>query len=276
MSQTVATAPLERRREIAQAWAYEEDLAPILYLPCAERLVDLIQLRPGESVLDVACGTGAVARVAAERVGPHGSVVGLDANAGMLQVAAETASDAGAAVTWHQADAVRLPFEDDRFDVVFCQQGLQHMPEPHLVLAEMYRVLRPGGRLALSVWRRLHHNPAWALVADVVARHVGATAGDQMRSPFGGGNVEVLRRLLKTVGFETVVARIETRDMRLPCAAELFRQKGDAAPFADSLATMDDASWRRFVTGLTLALEEYTDDDGLVLPLQDHILLAGK
>ena len=98
-------------------------------------------------MLDAACGTGVVARLAAGRVGPDGRVVGLDLNPGMLAVAAGLPVE-GAPIGWVQADAGRLPFGDRSFEVVCCQLGLQYVPDRPATLAGMARVLVPGGRLA--------------------------------------------------------------------------------------------------------------------------------
>jgi ubiquinone/menaquinone biosynthesis C-methylase UbiE len=124
-----------------------------MFAPCATQLLDLAAVEPGERVLDVACGTGIVARRAAARVGAGGVVAGSDVNEGMLEVAAATAIDLPVRIEWHRADATALPLPDGAFDVVCCQQGLQFVPDPPLALREARRVLTPGGRLALAVWR---------------------------------------------------------------------------------------------------------------------------
>jgi ubiquinone/menaquinone biosynthesis C-methylase UbiE len=131
--------------------SYERFLVPALFGPLAERLVRLAAPGPGEPVLDVACGTGIVARRAAASVGPDGAVAGVDLNAGMLEVAGEAAADVRPPIDWRAVDAADLPFADGAFDIVFCQQGLQFFPDRTAALREMRRVLVPSGRLALAI-----------------------------------------------------------------------------------------------------------------------------
>ncbi|MFL6266603.1 MAG: methyltransferase domain-containing protein [Actinomycetes bacterium] len=158
------------------AEVYQRQLVPAIFAPWAPRVLDLAAPAAGARVLDVACGTGVVARLAAERVGPGGRVVGLDLNPGMLQVAAGLAVR-GAPTRWVQADAGHLPFGDRSFEVVCCQLGLQYVPDRAAALAEMARVLAPGGRLAAMVWRSIEHSPG--------VRAAGRGAGPACRA--GGG-----------------------------------------------------------------------------------------
>ena len=133
---------------------YERELVPAVFGVWAPILVELAQPGPGERVVDVACGTGIVARIAATRVGPTGAVVGVDLNPGMLSVArsvVSTDSRSGGPLQWQEASADKLPFPDGSFDVVYCQLGLQFFADRAAALREMRRVLGPGGRLALMV-----------------------------------------------------------------------------------------------------------------------------
>ncbi len=119
--------------------------------PWVRRLVDVAALQAAEHVLDVACGTGFVARFAAQRVGTVGRVVGVDLNASMIEAArAASGRDAATTVEWRTGDAAALPFESGIFDVVLCQQGVQFFPDRLLALREMRRVLRLEGRLAFD------------------------------------------------------------------------------------------------------------------------------
>jgi len=111
----------------------------------ADDLVERSGLEPGWRMLDLACGTGIVARAAGTVIGPSGTVVGSDLNEGMLEEAAKHEVH-GATVEWQHADATDLPFETGEFDAVLCQQGLQFIPEKAATVAEIHRVLRPGGR----------------------------------------------------------------------------------------------------------------------------------
>jgi Methyltransferase domain len=138
------------------AEVYEKELVPAVFAPWAPIVVDLAHPRKGDRVLDVACGTGIVARAAADRVGPNGRVVGVDLNPGMLKVARatwSTGSRSGMSAEWHEASADNLPFPDASFDIAYCQLGLQFFADRAAALGEMRRVLAGGGRLADGVAR---------------------------------------------------------------------------------------------------------------------------
>ncbi|MFZ1992852.1 MAG: methyltransferase domain-containing protein [Solirubrobacteraceae bacterium] len=125
----------------------------MLFAPWAEILTDLAGVQVGDQVLDVASGTGVVARLAAERTGATGRVIASDVSAAMLARAASVPLAAGSApIEYLEASVAELPLEDGSFDVVLCQQGMPFFTDRHGAAAEMLRVLRPGGTLALSVW----------------------------------------------------------------------------------------------------------------------------
>ena len=128
---------------------YQRYLVPGITAKWAEDLVRRAQLREGDKVLDVACGTGVVARLAAKKVTP-GHVTGLDLNAGMLAVARNVFNQGGP-VNWVEGSALDLPFPSGHFDVILCQLGLQFFPDQSRALFEMRRVVRERGRVALSV-----------------------------------------------------------------------------------------------------------------------------
>jgi ubiquinone/menaquinone biosynthesis C-methylase UbiE len=158
---------------------YERYFVPAIFQPWATDLLDLVAPREGDRVLDVACATGIVARLASMRVGVSARVVGLDFNPVML-AAARSVAPAGASIEWEQANAENMPFPDESFDLVLCQQGLQFFPNKPVPLREMNRVLAPGGRVALSVWCDIHDIPGYIALADALAHHVSPEAAGFM------------------------------------------------------------------------------------------------
>jgi len=162
---------------------YETTFVPALFGRWARRLVGAADLGPGLRVLDVACGTGVVARAAAEAVGPAGTVVGVDLNEAMLAVARRVAP----ALDWRVADAAGLPFGDASFDRVLCQAALMFFDDRVAALREMGRVAGPAGRIALQVPGRLSHSAGYAALTAVVERHAGARAGDLLSGYFSVG-----------------------------------------------------------------------------------------
>jgi ubiquinone/menaquinone biosynthesis C-methylase UbiE len=161
---------------------YEAELVPAIFAPWAPLLVAKAALGQGERVLDVACGTGVVTRLAAAQVGIAGHVVGLDLNPGMLARARASSVREGASVEWREGDAGALPFDAATFDAAFCQLGLQYFPDRQRAAREMHRVLKPGGRLVVLVWRGLAHSPGFQALAAALERHVSPEAAAVMRA----------------------------------------------------------------------------------------------
>ena len=256
--------------------AYEQYLVPPLFAPWAERLIEHADLREGDRVLDVGCGTGIVARRAAARVGEEGTVVGLDVNEGMIEVARAAAAELDPAIEWRQGDATDLPFRDETFDVIFCQQALQFVEDPAATLREMHRVLVPNGRIAVSVLRSLAFNAGYEVLAEALERHAGTDAGMMMRSPFRGFTRDELRTLAEDAGFREPVVRIEISSVRYPSVEEFVRREVASSPLAGSLGSLDEDARETLVRDVEEALHDYIDDDGVVIPLDSHVLVAHR
>jgi SAM-dependent methyltransferase len=188
---------------------YQRALVPAIFGPWAARVVEVAGLRPVERVLDVACGTGVVARLAAEAVGADGRVAALDMNPGMLAVAAAVPAK-GAAIEWVEGSAQALPFADAGFDAVCCQLGLQYFPDREGALREMARVAVPGGRVVVMVWRELDRSPGFPALAEALGRTIGSDAEAVMRAPFALGDAGELSALLAGAGLRDCAIRGET------------------------------------------------------------------
>ena len=180
---------------------YDSWFVPVLFAPVAEQMVSGTALPPQARVLDIACGTGIVARTAASRLCGQGQITGLDLNPAMLRVARRVSDAAGLAIDWVQGDAQALPFPDAAFDLVFCQQGIQFFPDRAAAIAEMHRVLAPGGEVAVACWRGLARNPFFAHLAQAVQQRVGS---DALAMPFALDDPLELGGLLQQAGFEDV------------------------------------------------------------------------
>ena len=261
--------------EESSAEAYERYLVPLLFAPGAEYLMQLATPGPGERVLDVACGTGIVARSAALRVGADGSVVGLDLNEDMLEVARRASSEVRPEIEWRREDAIDMSLPDGGFDVIFCQQGLQFFPDRPAALREMHRVLAPNGRLALAVLRSVEHNPGYSLLAEALERHVGSEAGAMMRSPFPSFSTgEELRDLISGVGFRDVRILLGIGPVRYPSVEEFWRQEAASSPLAGQIGTLSDEVREALGRDLREALRTYTDDEGCVFPAETYLAIA--
>ena len=188
---------------IAAAEAYEALHVPALFAQWSAAMLDAAGAAIGDRVLDVACGTGVLARAAAGRAGAAAAVAGADIDRGMLAVAARLAPQ----IDWRRADSVALPFADGDFDVVLCQFGLMFFPDRAAAIAEMLRVLKPGGRLAVAVWGAVADNGAYPLAVELLERLAGRTAADALRAPFVLGDPGTLLALCADAG--VVEARVE-------------------------------------------------------------------
>jgi ubiquinone/menaquinone biosynthesis C-methylase UbiE len=212
---------------------YERWVVPFVVGPWVPGLLDLAELREGERVLDIATGTGVVARLAARQVTPGGSVTGLDLNEGMLKAAQRLPLPPDLAIDWRQGSALALPFFDGAFDVVLCQQGLQFFPDRLKALREMRRVLASAGRVALTVWTG--PSPYFVAQREGLARHVSTEAATSIATAFSLPDAE-FRGLLEGAGFREVVVHHIRMMLRLPAPEEFLLQHLSALPVAELVA----------------------------------------
>lgn len=269
------TGPVERwQLDESSAKAYERYLVPLFFAPGSQYLVELAALKGGEQVLDVACGTGIVARTAAGRVGNNGTVIGLDVNEGMLEVARTTSSNIHPHIEWRKGDVKEIPFQDLSFDVIFCQQGLQFFPDRLVALREIHRVLKENGRLVLSAMRPIKHNPSYAILAEALERHVGADAGMMMRAPFLSLNTDELRDLIVTAGFHDLRILIGIGPARYPSIKEFVLREAASSPLAKEIKSLSDDVFQALIHDLDLPFREYSDDDGIIFPTETYLAIA--
>jgi ubiquinone/menaquinone biosynthesis C-methylase UbiE len=251
---------------------YEKHLVPAIFGPWARDLVNSARIRPGERVLDVACGTGVVTRAVAERVGTGGRVVGLDSNSDMLG-AARTASS-GSNIEWLVENAMSMSLLDASFDAVVCQQGFQFMPDKPLALREMQRVLVPGGRLALSVWRSVDQSPAFRVVRDYLARRLGPEKA--VLRPFGLPDGQAIGAMVASAGFRDVKVRAEVKISRFQSPQHMVRSIVGGAP--NMLGALVEQGGPDEIEALAKeiagATQSYFDDEGWATPMASNIITA--
>lgn len=187
------TAQKEKRRP---AEVYDTQFVPALFHQWGPVVAAEADVQTGDRVLDVGCGTGALTLAVAERAGPAGAVVGLDANPEMLAVARKKPVQ----VEWLEGTAEALPFPDNSFDAVVSQFALMFFEDKPKALAEMMRVLKPGGRLAVAVCDAVENSPGYGAFAQLLDRLFGKDVGDAFRAPFSLGDASNLHHLCGQAG----------------------------------------------------------------------------
>ena len=217
---------------------YQRFFVPTIGAPVADDLIAIADLQPGERVLDVACGTGVVTRLAAERVGAAGSVTGLDIISGLLAVA-RSATPPNVSIDWHEGDAEALPFPDNAFDVVLCQMGLQFVSGKLTALREMRRVLKAGGRAVMSAPGPKPH--LFAIMTDALARHLSPQAAAFGDRVFSMHDVDELKELMRSAGFRNVDVEAKPKNLRLPSPADFLWQYIHSTPLAEAAAQAGEA-----------------------------------
>ena len=234
---------------------YEKYFVPVIGRPFGVDLVEEARLKRGESVLDVACGTGIIARLAAERVAPNGSVSALDVNPAMLGMARSL--PAPLPIRWYETAAESVPLPDSSFDVVFCQLGLQFMSDKSAALREMHRVLKPGGRIYINT-------PIPNELFDVLDRgirdHVSEEASAFVHAVFSLNDPEEMRDLLTQAGFSIQSIRVHTKQLQFPAPRDFMWQyiyctplmalvPQAGSPHAAALERDVAAGWEPWVAG---------------------------
>ena len=250
---------------------YEQHMIPAIFARWAPELVDVLGVRPGEHVRDLACGTGIVTRYLIDRVGPTGRVVGLDVNASML-AAARTAVP-HAAIEWLEGSAMSMPLPDAAFDAVVCEQGFQFFPDKLAALHEMRRVLVPGGHLAMAVWRSVEHAPGFRVLEEALARRIGAAQA--ALPPFSLGDAEAIRTLVIRAEFREVRVRADVKLSRWQSAEHMVRSVVGGAPtMLGALAEQGAGVLDAIVAEVADATRGYLDDEGRATPQASNIITA--
>lgn len=251
---------------------YERFFVPAISAPLATDLIRISALRPSERVLDVACGTGVVARLASQQV-PTGTVAALDVNPAMLAVA-RSATSPDMSIEWREESAEAMSFPDASFDVVLCQMGLQFMPDRHAVLREMWRVLAPGGRLLLNVpgpTPRL-----FAIMEEALARHIGAEAARFVSRVFSLHDMAEIQSLVGSAGFHDISIQSDTRLLRLPAPGEFLWQYVHSTPLAAVVTRADDQRRDSLEREVVRNWQELVEDQFLVLQVRVVVATAQK
>ncbi|SFF57761.1 Methyltransferase domain-containing protein [Fontimonas thermophila] len=271
---TTTSTQWQLARDAAQR--YEQILVPTILGPAARALVEFAALQAGEAVLDVGCGTGAAARCAAEKVGPAGRVAAVDVNAGMIDVGQLLPPVAGAPIEWVVKTAYELPFAEAAFTVVLCAQTLQFLDDRPRALAEMYRVLRPGGRVALSLWCEIQESPYFDALVQAVTRHIGAETAVGLRAAFGLSELATIRALVEGAGYTDLRITVKQLDLRLPRLSDFVPRHVSATPMAGGFSAASPEKQQAVVEDVSKKLASYDSGNGVCVPFRTYLVQAVK
>ncbi len=251
---------------------YERWLVGPLFKPWAELTFDQLALSPRDRVLDIACGTGIVARVARERLGDAGYVLGVDVSPDMLAVARSVAPS----IDWREGNANALPLrEGEQFDVVVCQQGLQFFPDKVAAAREMRRALATGGRLAVATWRSDEEIPFFRELRSVAERHLG-TIKDQR---YSFGDATALEALLRDAGFQDVQSSTLSRTIRFDDGTVFLRLNTMAfIGMSAASKSMNDEERKGVIEAIATesapVLQRYSDPSGTAFEVSTNLATA--
>ena len=259
--------PRLQRRVQRYGWdravtAYEQGWRDQLE-PAHDLMLDMVDLQPGEHVLDVACGTGLVSLRMAATVGASGAVVGTDISGEMVEAARRIAVERHVTkVRFERADAEALPFASTTFDAAVCGLGLMYVPDPIKALAEMRRLLRPGGRAAAAVWGA-RRNCGWAEIFPITDARV---ASDVCPMFFQLGTQDMLARAFAAAGFVDVRLERLATTLRYACAEDALAAVFRGGPVALAYSRFDDATRRAVHAEYLDSIAAYRAGDGYRIP----------
>ena len=276
-------------RNNTAAELYEQRLVPAMFEPFARDLIHSCNIRRSDRILDVACGTGIVSRLAIDYVDVTlGKVVGLDINAAMLNVARHCSH--GKDIDWKEGCATSLPFPNEFFDLVVCQQGLQFFPDRFKALREINRVLvgasetdkQSGyGRLALSVWTSIKDSPGFSILERLLQEIISHESATMMQLPHSLSDISELTSLIRAAGFGEILSKEVTKTISFPSVEEFvvgFTNGSMLASYFSDKKKVDDISRNKLLNRASSELSQFVDEDDGILsfPLSTHLVFANK
>jgi len=251
------------------AEAYQRQKVPALFAPMAEATINAVSIPKQAEVLDIACGTGAIARAVAARLTEPSRIVGTDLNSAMIDVARSNSPDGPHSFEWVSAPADDLPFNDATFSLSFCQQGLQFFPDKPAALTEVHRVLKHNGRLILTCWAAIP--PFFTTIAEVLGRHLDETAAAKAIHPFIWNDGGKISQLMADAGFERKPPAALPVFRRMPATLEAVRDELLASPNETVFRAAGDAAQEIICSEILADVETFRDGEILAMPQQAHL-----
>ena len=251
------------------ALGYEQNFVPAIFDRWPPRIIEAAGVSQGDRVLEVGCGTGVLAREAIKRVGPDGSVTGLDLSESMLGVARGICPD----VDFRQGNAMDLPFGDNSFDVAIASFMLMFVPDPVVAVSDMWRVLKPDGRLVITVWQALDQNPVYAGLVEIVRQRISEAAGSSLAWPFALGEGGKLTDICRSAGVADVDISVHDGRAKFPSLDGFVRTEIQAWVLADSV---DEEGLDAVVRDSQEKFGDYCDTSGVIDMPFDAVMATAR
>ena len=253
------------------ATIYEDQKVPAMFGPLADATLSVVPLFDDDIVLDVACGTGIVARKVRGKIGSASRIVGIDLNEGMIATAKSLTDAQSRSCEWQTVNATDLPFKDGTFSIVFCQQGIQFIPDKEGALREIHRVLRPTGRVALTVWNGMADYVV--PIADALSRYVSDEAAETAKTPFVY-NGKTLLPIMSDIGFVDVSIEDLTVDRVIQATDSAIRGEIMGMPIASSVKEKGDDVLQKIVQETLDGLSKFLQGTDFIVPQHTHLIQA--
>ena len=251
---------------------YERFMVPAIFARWSATLLELVAPQPGERVLDLACGTGIVARTAAPMVQPGGEVFGVDFNPGQIA----TARSIDSSIEWREGDAGSLPFTNETFDLVVCQQGFMFFPDRVRAVKEIHRVLKSGGRVGIAVWSSIDKAPGYLALVHALERRIGSSAAHLMDDLTALSDSKEVSRFFADGGFPNAELVTLSMDVVFVSAEEFTRAIAVGSIMRRTETQFSEETLDLLTADVAAEMESYIGENGLIFPMEAHILTARK
>lgn len=251
---------------------YENTMVPLWFGRWAKSLLVLASLKPGEKILDIACGTGVTTRLAKKNVGAEGDVIGLDINAGMLAAARELST--GMNIVWMESDVVNVALPSDHFDAIICQHGYHYFPDQPAALKEFFRLLKPSGRIAISIWDG--HSAYTQSLCSAVEKFISPEVANKQRSQRETPSARALEADASQAGFSDVSVVRQELLISVPLADEFVPLHLGSMPIAAAFLSLPEEDKEALIADVAHSLEGHIVGEQIVYPDAVNVITGVK